>query len=59
MKAPLADRRQPMRTTPAEFGKLMAEETDKWAKVIRTAGIKPVADLRWTMSRNSVPRTDD
>jgi len=28
--------------TPADFGNLMAEETDKWAKVIRFAGIKPV-----------------
>src|ERR1700720_2753886 len=27
--------------TPAEFGKLVADETDKWAKVIRAANIKP------------------
>jgi tripartite-type tricarboxylate transporter receptor subunit TctC len=27
--------------SPAEFGKFVAEETDKWAKVIRFAGIKP------------------
>ncbi len=27
--------------TPAEFGKLIAQETEKWAKVIRTANIKP------------------
>jgi len=26
---------------PADFGKLIAEETDKWAQVIRTANIKP------------------
>jgi tripartite-type tricarboxylate transporter receptor subunit TctC len=26
---------------PAEFGRLIAEETDKWAKVIKFAGIKP------------------
>lgn len=26
--------------TPAEFGKLIAEETEKWAKVIRAANIK-------------------
>jgi tripartite-type tricarboxylate transporter receptor subunit TctC len=26
--------------TPAEFGKLVADETDKWAKVIREANIK-------------------
>jgi len=27
--------------TPAEFGKLVAEATEKWAKVIKVAGIKP------------------
>jgi len=27
--------------SPAEFGKLIADETDKWAKVVRFAGIKP------------------
>ena len=27
--------------SPAEFGKLIVEETDKWGKVVRTAGIKP------------------
>ena len=27
--------------SPAEFGKLIAEETEKWAKVIRAANIKP------------------
>jgi tripartite-type tricarboxylate transporter receptor subunit TctC len=27
--------------SPAEFGKLIADETEKWAKVIRLAGIKP------------------
>ena len=26
--------------SPADFGKLIAEETDKWAKVIKSAGIK-------------------
>ena len=26
--------------SPAEFGKLIAEETDKWGKVIRAANIK-------------------
>ena len=30
----------PAPTTPAEFGKLIAEETEKWGKVIRTANIK-------------------
>ena len=32
---------EPMPMTPAEFGKLVVTETDKWAKVIRTANIKP------------------
>ena len=27
--------------SPAQFGKLIAEETEKWAKVIRAANIKP------------------
>jgi tripartite-type tricarboxylate transporter receptor subunit TctC len=27
--------------SPAEFGKLLADETDKWARVIQFAGIKP------------------
>ena len=27
--------------SPTDFGKLIASETDKWGKVIRTAGIKP------------------
>jgi hypothetical protein len=27
--------------SPADFGKLMAEETEKWGKVIRFANIKP------------------
>jgi tripartite-type tricarboxylate transporter receptor subunit TctC len=26
--------------SPAEFGKLIADETERWGKVIRTAGIK-------------------
>jgi len=29
-----------MPMTPAEFGKLLATETEKWAKVIRAANIK-------------------
>ena len=32
---------EPMPMTPAEFGKLAAAETEKWAKVIRSANIKP------------------
>jgi len=31
----------PLALTPAEFGKLLADETQKWAKVIRAANIKP------------------
>jgi len=27
--------------SPADFGKLIAAETEKWGKVIRTANIKP------------------
>jgi hypothetical protein len=27
--------------SPADFGKLFADETEKWAKVIKFAGIKP------------------
>ena len=27
--------------SPADFGRLIVEETDKWGKVVRTAGIKP------------------
>ena len=26
--------------SPAEYGKLIADETEKWGKVIRAAGIK-------------------
>jgi tripartite-type tricarboxylate transporter receptor subunit TctC len=32
---------EPLPGSPAEFGRLIAEETDKWAKVVRAAGIKP------------------
>jgi tripartite-type tricarboxylate transporter receptor subunit TctC len=31
----------PLVCSPAEFGKFMADEIDKWAKVIKFAGIKP------------------
>jgi len=31
----------PLPMSPAEFGKFLAEQTDKWAKVIAFAGIKP------------------
>jgi hypothetical protein len=30
-----------MSMTPAEFGKFMLDETEKWGKVIRAANIKP------------------
>ena len=26
--------------SPADYGKLIAEETEKWAKVVKSAGIK-------------------
>ena len=31
----------PMPMTPGEFGKFVAEETEKWAKVVKLAGLKP------------------
>jgi hypothetical protein len=31
---------EPMPMTPAEFGKLVADETQKWAKVVKFAGAK-------------------
>jgi tripartite-type tricarboxylate transporter receptor subunit TctC len=31
---------EPMLMTPAEFGKYMVSETEKWGKVVKTAGIK-------------------
>jgi tripartite-type tricarboxylate transporter receptor subunit TctC len=41
MKARLADLGgTPLLGSPADFGKLIAEETEKWAKVIKFAGIK-------------------
>jgi tripartite-type tricarboxylate transporter receptor subunit TctC len=42
LKARLVDLgAEPMWMTPAAFGKLIADETEKWAKVVRFAGIKP------------------
>jgi tripartite-type tricarboxylate transporter receptor subunit TctC len=42
MKARLADLGGTMLPgSPADFGKLIADETEKWAKVIKFAGIKP------------------
>jgi tripartite-type tricarboxylate transporter receptor subunit TctC len=41
MKARIADLGGiPLPMTPGEFGKLIADETEKWAKVIRAANIK-------------------
>jgi tripartite-type tricarboxylate transporter receptor subunit TctC len=41
-KARLADLGgAPFPGTPADFGKVIADETEKWGKVIRTANIKP------------------
>jgi tripartite-type tricarboxylate transporter receptor subunit TctC len=42
MKAKLADLGGTVLSgSPADFGKLIADETDKWGKVIKSAGIKP------------------
>jgi tripartite-type tricarboxylate transporter receptor subunit TctC len=42
MKARLADfGGTPLVGSPADFGKLIADETEKWGKVIRAANIKP------------------
>jgi hypothetical protein len=30
-----------MMGSPADFGKLIADDTEKWGKVIKSAGIKP------------------
>jgi tripartite-type tricarboxylate transporter receptor subunit TctC len=32
---------EPLPGSPAEFGKLISEETEKWARVVRAAGIRP------------------
>jgi len=42
IKAQLADLGgTPLPGSPADFAKLIADETDKWAKVVKFAGIKP------------------
>jgi tripartite-type tricarboxylate transporter receptor subunit TctC len=42
LKARLADLGGTMLVgTPAEFGKLIAEETEKWAKVVKFSGARP------------------
>jgi hypothetical protein len=41
LKARLADLGgTPLPGTPVDFGKLIADDTEKWAKVIKFAGIK-------------------
>jgi tripartite-type tricarboxylate transporter receptor subunit TctC len=41
MKARIADiGGSPLSVTPAEFGRLLAEETEKWGKVVRAANIR-------------------
>jgi tripartite-type tricarboxylate transporter receptor subunit TctC len=37
--------------TPADFGQLIAEETEKWAKVIRAANIRP----EWAPAATGIP----
>jgi tripartite-type tricarboxylate transporter receptor subunit TctC len=32
---------EPLPGTPGDFGKLIAEETERWAKVVAAAGLKP------------------
>ena len=42
LKARLADLGStPLALSPPDFGKLIADETEKWGKVIRAANIKP------------------
>ena len=42
MKARLADLGATvLALSPADFGKLIADETEKWAKVVKFTGIKP------------------
>ena len=42
MRARLADLGgTPLPESPAQFGKLIVDETEKWGKVIKFAGIKP------------------
>jgi tripartite-type tricarboxylate transporter receptor subunit TctC len=42
MRARLADiGGEPLPGSSADFGKLIADETEKWAKVVKFAGLKP------------------
>ena len=40
MRVQLADFGTALTGSPADFGRLIADETEKWAKVIKFAGIK-------------------
>jgi tripartite-type tricarboxylate transporter receptor subunit TctC len=40
-KSRLADLGMVLPGSPTDFGKLIADETEKWGKVIRAANIKP------------------
>jgi hypothetical protein len=40
MKSSLHQTATPQHRSPADLGKLIAEDTEKWAKVIMFAGIK-------------------
>src|SRR5258708_4497763 len=42
---------EPLPGSPAAFGQLIAEETEKWAKVVRAAGIKPEEGFPWVSNR--------
>jgi hypothetical protein len=53
MKARLADLGSvPVPMTPAEFGKFIADETEKWGKVIRAAHTGPRRPIR---PRTNIP----
>jgi hypothetical protein len=38
---PQSDRGTVLAGSPADFGKLIAEETEKWGKVVKFSGAKP------------------
>jgi tripartite-type tricarboxylate transporter receptor subunit TctC len=40
----------PLAGSPADFGKLIAEETEKWGKVIKFAGINGVIRSRYSIN---------
>jgi len=41
INAALALGAEPMPMAPADFGKFMSDETEKWGKVVKFAGMKP------------------